>query len=74
MDQLLKLGKALASMARIVAQEEGIVTTGVTIPQNKFSREDLEYLSGVITKELPVEVEYHREEGFVVVAFTRKVV
>ena len=50
------------------------ITTGVTIPQSKFSREDLEYLSSVITKELPVEVEYHREEGFVVVAFTRKVV
>ena len=74
MDQLLKLGKALASMARIVAQEEVIITTGVTIPRSKFSREDLEYLSGVITKELPVEVEYHREERFVVVAFTRKVV
>ena len=63
MDQLLRLGEALASMARIMAQEEGIVTTGVTIPQNKFSREDLEYLSSVLTKELPV-----------VVAFTRKVV
>ena len=74
MDQLLKLGEALASMARIVAREEAILTTGVTISQSKFSREDLEYLSGVITKELPVEVEYHREEGFVVVAFTRKVV
>ncbi|MTN43978.1 hypothetical protein GMB51_10340 [Turicibacter sanguinis] len=74
MDQLLKLGEALASMARIVAREEAILTTGVTIPQSKFSREDLEYLSSVITKELPVEVEYHREEGFVVVAFTRKVV
>ena len=74
MDQFLKLGEALASMARIMAQEEGIVTAGVTIPQNKFSREDLAYLSSVITKELPVEVEYHREEGFVVVAFTRKVV
>ena len=74
MDQLLRLGEALASMARIVAQEEVIITTGVTIPQSKFSREDLEYLSGVITKELPVEVEYHREERFVVVAFTRKAV
>ena len=74
MDQFLKLGEALASMARIMAQEEGIVTAGVTIPQNKFSREDLEYLSSVITKELPVEVEYHREERFVVVAFTRKAV
>lgn len=50
MDQFLKLGEALASMARIMAQEEGIVTTGVTIPQNKFSREDLEYLSSVLTK------------------------
>ena len=74
MDQLLRLGEALASMARIVAQEEVIITTGVTIPRSKFSREDLEYLSGVITKELPVEVEYHREERLVVVAFTRKVV
>ena len=74
MDQLLRLGEALASMARIVAREEAILTTGVTIPQSKFSREDLEYLSGVITKELPVEVEYHREERFVVVAFTRKAV
>ena len=72
MDQLLKLGEALASMARIVAREEAILTTGVTISQSKFSREDLEYLSSVITKELPVEVEYHREERFVVVAFTRK--
>ena len=61
-------------MARIVAREEAILTTGVTIPQSKFSREDLEYLSSVITKELPVEVEYHREERLVVVAFTRKVV
>lgn len=74
MDQLLKLGEALASMARIVAREEAILTTGVTISQSKFSREDLEYLSSVITKELPVEVEYHREERLVVVAFTRKVV
>ena len=72
MDQLLKLGKALASMARIMAQEEGIVTTGVTIPQNKFSREDLEYLSSVLTKELPVVVGYYRATEWVVITFTRK--
>lgn len=48
MDQLLRLGEALASMARIVAQEEVIITTGVTIPQSKFSREDLEYLSVIV--------------------------
>lgn len=48
MDQLLKLGEALASMARIVAREEAILTTGVTIPQSKFSREDLEYLSVIV--------------------------
>ena len=57
MDQFLKLGEALASMARIMAQEEGIVTTGVTIPQNKFSREDLEYLSSVLTKELQLSLD-----------------
>ena len=48
MDQLLRLGEALASMARIVAREEAILTTGVTIPQSKFSREDLEYLSVIV--------------------------
>lgn len=74
MDQLLKLGEALALMARIVAQEESIKSTIITIPNTKFSREDLEYLSSVLTRELPVRVEYHRAEEFVVVAFTRKVV
>ncbi|MDB8554045.1 hypothetical protein [Turicibacter sanguinis] len=72
MDQLLKLGEALASMARIVAREEAILTTGVTIPQNKFSREDLEYLSSVLTKELPVVVGYYRANECVVITFTRK--
>lgn len=72
MDQFLKLGEALASMARIMAQEEGIVTTGVTILQNKFSREDLEYLSSVLTKELPVVVGYYRANECVVITFTRK--
>ena len=72
MDQLLRLGEALASMARLVAQEEGIVTTGVTIPQNKFSREDFEYLSSVLTKELPVVVGYYRANECVVITFTRK--
>ncbi|CUN12157.1 hypothetical protein [Turicibacter sanguinis] len=72
MDQLLKLGEALASMARIVAQEESIKSTIITIPNTKFSREDLEYLSSVLTRELPVRVEYHRAEEFVKVAFTRK--
>ncbi|MDB8554071.1 hypothetical protein [Turicibacter sanguinis] len=72
MNQLLKLGEALASMARIMAQEEGIVTTGVTIPRNKFSRDDLEYLSSVMTKELPVTVGYYVKDEYVVVTFTRK--
>ena len=74
MDQLLKLGEALASMARIVAQEEAIVTTGVTIPQSKFSREDLEYLSSVLTRELPVIVGYYVKDEYVVITFTRKAV
>ena len=74
MDQLLKLGEALASMARIVAREEAILTTGVTIPQSKFSREDLEYLSSVLTKELPVIVGYYCANECVVITFTRKVV
>ncbi|MDB8436752.1 hypothetical protein GMB34_13545 [Turicibacter sanguinis] len=72
MDQLLKLGEALASMARIVAQEESIKSTIITIPNTKFSRDDLEYLSSVLTRELPVIVAYHREETFVEVVFTRK--
>ncbi len=72
MNQLLKLGEALASMARIMAQEEGIVTTGVTIPRNKFSRDDLEYLSSVMTKELPVTVGYYVKDEYVAVTFTRK--
>lgn len=59
MNQLLKLG-------------EGIVTTGVTIPRNKFSRDDLEYLSSVMTKELPVTVGYYVKDEYVVVTFTRK--
>ena len=72
MDQLLKLGKALASMARIVAQEESIKSTIITIPNTKFSRDDLEYLSSVLTRELPVIVGYRREDTFVEVVFTRK--
>lgn len=72
LNQLLKLGEALGSMAHIMAQEEGIITTGVTVPRNKFSRKDLEYLNSVITKELPVVVGYYAKDECVVVTFTRK--
>ena len=72
MIDIVKLGQAIRDVALVMVKEESFQSVGITLPSYKMSREDVEFISFMATKEIPCRIYYEWANGNPMVVIARK--
>lgn len=60
---IVRVGKALQEIAAVMKNEPTIITLSVTLPKTRLSRDDIDYLAFMATRELACRVMYEWNDG-----------
>ncbi len=69
---VVKLGIALGELAKTMEKEPSFKALGVTLENTRLSRDDIEYLGQIVSREVPFKVGYVFHQGVPVVWLMRK--
>ena len=60
---VVKLGIALGELAKTMEKEPSFKVLGVTLENTRLSRDDIEYLGQIVSREVPFKVGYAFYQG-----------